>query len=135
MKNPLQPLTITRGLLLLSGLGNRCSIQLSYGGSQCFQSLSLVGWLVSFTTCSRLVALKICVKGFCRLSQVFLRSVLRIFAPNYFYLFRGKRLDGPVPIFLGQQPHQGDGVLDGSIQIVTRHVSFYKTGNCTILLG
>jgi hypothetical protein len=43
-------------------------------------------------------------------------------------------LNGPVPIFLWYQPHQSDGVLNGSIQIFAPHVLFYKTANCTILL-
>jgi len=43
-------------------------------------------------------------------------------------------LNGPVPIFLGYQPHQSDGVLNGSIQIFAPYVLFYKTGNYTILL-
>jgi hypothetical protein len=53
-----------------NGLGNRCSIQLSYGGMAKFQLLSLVGWLVSSTKCSRRVPLKVFVKGFRRLRQV-----------------------------------------------------------------
>jgi hypothetical protein len=44
-------------------------------------------------------------------------------------------LNGPVPIFLWYQPHQSDGVLNGSIQIFAPHLLFYKTGNCTILLS
>ena len=55
-----------------NGLGNRCSIQLSYGGSQHFQLLSLMGWLVSSIKCSRRVPLKVFVKGFRRLRQVLL---------------------------------------------------------------
>ena len=60
-----------------NGLGNRCSIQLSYGGSQHLQLLSLVGWLVSSTKCSRRVPLKVCVKGFFRLRQVLLINRVR----------------------------------------------------------
>jgi hypothetical protein len=40
-----------------------------------------------------------------------------------------------VPIFLGQQPHQGHGVLNGAIQGVTLHVPLKKTGDCPILPG
>ena len=44
-------------------------------------------------------------------------------------------LDRPAPVFLGQQPHKGNGVLNGSIQGVIPHVLLDKTGECAISLG
>jgi len=48
---------------------------------------------------------------------------------------KNETLESPEPIFLGQQPHQGHGVLNGAIQGVTLHVPFDKTGDCPILPG
>ena len=39
---------------------------------------------------------------------------------------KNETLESPVPIFLGQQPHQGHGVLNGAIQGVTLHVPLKK---------
>ena len=40
-----------------------------------------------------------------------------------------------VPIFLGQPPHQGHGVLNDSIQILIPHVPLDKTSEGAILFG
>ena len=53
-----------------NGLGNRCSIQLSYGGILCFQLLTLVSWLVSSTKCYLRVSLEISIKFLRSLRQV-----------------------------------------------------------------
>ncbi len=53
-----------------NGLGNRCSIQLSYGGILCFQSLTLADWLVSSTKCYLSVSLEIPIKFLRGLCQV-----------------------------------------------------------------
>jgi hypothetical protein len=37
------------------------------------------------------------------------------FLPDYFYLFRGDRLDGPVSIFLGHLSHKRHRTVNGFI--------------------
>jgi hypothetical protein len=45
------------------------------------------------------------------------------------------RLDGPVPTFIGYQPHKCDSALNGFIQIFTRGIPFYKAGLSTMFRG